>query len=293
MKNIYEQVSDNRQKSWLIIGLFIAFIAVVAYVIVVGFQLDYSFLGLALIFSGFSGIGSYFWSDKLVIAMSGAKEADPRQYRIFHQVAENLSGVARLPKPKLYVIEDSALNAFATGRDPKHASVAVTTGLLEHLNRTQLEGVVGHELAHVKNYDTLLLSVVAILVGSIAILVDLVSRSFWFGGRDRDDRRGGSGVMAVLAILALVLAPLVATLIKLAISRRREFYADAWSAKLTRYPEGLIQALEILHTKNHPLRNGSPAIAHLYIANPLGSKVANLFSTHPPVEERIAALKGL
>jgi heat shock protein HtpX len=297
MRNIYEQVSSNQQKSWLVIGGFIAFITAAVYILVLGFDLDLSFVGLALIFSGVSGIGSYYYSDRLVLAMTHAKPADPNEHRKFHQVAENLAGVARIPKPKLYVIQDQSLNAFATGRNPKHAAVAATTGLLESLNRTQLEGVVAHELAHVKNYDTLLMSVVAILAGSLAILVNWMSRMMIFGGGRRDDRGKAGGIMMLLGLVVLILAPIVATIIKLAISRRREFLADAWAAKLTRYPQGLIEALEILHSQNRPLRHASPATAHMFITNPLGRQqvgnyINNLFSTHPPVEARIAALRG-
>ena len=300
MKNIYEQVSTNREKSWLVIGIFIAFVTAAIWILVQGFELDLGFVGLALIFSGLSGIGSFFFSDSRVLALNHANPADPHEQRTFYQVTENLAGVARIPMPKLYVIHDPALNAFATGRDPKHAAIVVTTGMLERLNRTQLEGVVGHELAHVKNYDTLLMSVVAILAGSLMIIIDWFTRMMWWGGGKRSDRdqRDSGVVMTILAILVLILAPVVATIIKLAISRRREFYADAWSAKLTRFPEGLIQALEILATQNRPMHQASPATAHLFITQPvsrqaqLGGGIANLFSTHPPIEERIRALRG-
>lgn len=228
--------------------------------------------------------------------MSGAKPADPKHEKIFFQVTENLSTVARIPMPKLYVIEDSGLNAFATGRDPKHAAVAVTRGLLEALNRTQLEGVVAHELAHVKNYDTLLMTVVAVMVGFLAILVDWVQRMLWFGGnRDNDDDRKSTPILAIIGLVMIILSPLIANLIKLAISRRREFYADAWAAKLTRYPDGLIQALEII-SQNPKVSSSHNATAHLFIQNPvknLGKNMTNLFSTHPPVEQRIMALKGM
>lgn len=294
MKNIYEQVSENRFKSLVVISFFFAFITAAMYAIGVGLELDRSFIYLAFGFSAITSLGSYYFSDKIVLSLSGARPADRKIDKIFYQVTENLTTVAGIPMPKLYVMEDGGLNAFATGRNPKNAAVCVTRGLLENLNRTQLEGVVAHELAHIRNYDTLLMTVVAIMVGSLSIIADWVLRSTMFGGRRRDDENKAGGILAIIGIIALIVSPIVAELIKLAISRRREFYADAVSAKLTRYPEGLIQALEII-SHNPGVRTAQSATAHMFIESPLkttGQKISNLFATHPPVAERIKALKG-
>ncbi len=300
MVNVYEQVANNRLKSLLIIAGFILFVVGVAYILVIGLNLDPSWVGLALIFSGLSSLGSYYFSDKVILAMANAHPADPNQDRVLYSVTENLSQVARVPQPHLYIIEDSAFNAFATGRDPQHAALAVTSGLVSNLNRTQLEGVIGHEISHIANYDTRLMSIVTILVGFLAILTDWFWRaSFWgIGGRrkDRDSENGGS-ILFMVGIVLAILAPVVATLIKLAISRRREFLADAYSAKLTRFPQGLIEALKIIDQDSEPLQSASTATAHLYIVNPFkgGSGfvrgLTNLFNTHPPIEERIHALE--
>lgn len=304
MVNVYEQVADNQRKSLFIVIAFVAFIALTAYVLVQGLGLDPSWLGIALIFAGFSTLGSYYFSDKIILGLSGAHPADPNEDRVLYSVTENMARVARVPLPKLYILEDPALNAFATGRDPEHAAIAVTRGLLNRLNRTQLEGVVGHEISHVVDYDTRLMSIVTILVGFVAIITDWFWRaSFWgIGGRRRNDDRDSEGgqlqlILFIVGIVLAILAPFIATLIKLAISRRREFLADASSAKLTRYPEGLIQALQIISEDPVPLKSASTATAHLYISNPfkdgkgIGQSITNLFNTHPPIEERIAALQ--
>jgi heat shock protein HtpX len=295
MKNIYEQVSENQFKSLVVVSFFFAFITAALYLIGVGLDLDQSFIYMAFGFSALTSVGSYYFSDKIVLGLSGARPADHKTDKVFFQVTENLVTVAGIPMPKLYVIEDQGMNAFATGRNPQNAAVCATRGLLNNLNRTQLEGVVAHELAHVRNYDTLLMTVVAIMVGSLSIIADWVLRASMFGGRRRrDDENSAGGIMAILGMVALIISPIVAELIKLAISRRREFYADAVSAKLTRYPEGLIQALEII-SKDPRVDTAQSATAHLFIANPLGNvgqKMSGLFATHPPVSERIKALKG-
>lgn len=298
MVNIYEQVANNQRRSVFIILAFIAFIIGTTFVLVEGLNLDPTWLGIALIFAGVSSWVSYYYSDKIVLTISGARPADPNEDRMLFSVTENMARVARVPMPKLYILDDRALNAFATGRDPDHAALAVTSGLLGRLNRTQLEGVVGHEISHIVDYDTRLMSIVTILVGFIALITDWFWRaSFWgFGGRRRNDRDSEGGelgaVLFFAGIILAILAPIIATLIKLAISRRREFLADASSAKLTRYPEGLIQALEIIGEDPVPLHNASTATAHLFITNPFKKgTIANLFSTHPPIEERIAALR--
>jgi heat shock protein HtpX len=297
MKNIYEQVDANKQKSNLIVFLFITFITTASFLLAYAFGYDFSVVGIALIISGMISFSSYYYSDKIILSLSNAKPANKEEHFIFYTVAENLSQAAGLPMPKLYVIEDTALNAFATGRDPKHAVVCATTGILERLDRTELEGVVAHELSHIQNYDIRLMAVVTILVGIITLMSDILLRTRFQGG----DRKEGGQLQAVLFIVGIVLAllsPVIANLIKLAISRRREFLADAAGAKLTRYPEGLARALEKISSDTEPLEAANKATAHLYITNPLKNRhdsvgwFSGMFNTHPPVENRIAALRS-
>ena len=300
MKNYYELVDANKFKSNLVIVGFIAFITVSAYFIgsALGYGLD--FVGFALIFSGLASFASYYYSDRIVLSLSGAKPAKRSDYFDYYTVTENLSHVAHIPLPALYVIEDTALNAFATGRDPKHAVLVATTGILAKLNRTELEGVIGHELSHIKNYDIRLMGIVTILIGVVTLLADYLLRFSFYGGRRRDRDEAGQ-LQAVFMLVGLVLAllsPLIAQLIRLAISRRREFLADASSATLTKYPEGLASALEKLAADKEPLEAANKATAHLYIVNPLKNRhdavgwFAGLFNTHPPVAERIKALRS-
>ena len=294
---IYKQISANKAKTWLIILLFIVFFFVVSYVLGKALGYGLSFAGIMLIISGLISFFSYFNSDKIVLSMSGAKPADKNSHRAFYATVENLSIAAGLPMPKVYVVDDPAPNAFATGRDPKHAAVAATTGLLEKLNKAELEGVVAHELSHVGNYDTRLMGIVSILVGSIAILADVFLRSmFWGGDRDRDSR--GNQIFMIIGIVAAILAPIAATLIQLAVSRRREYLADASGALLTRYPDGLADALLKIAADPKPLKHASNATAHFYIVNPFKGKAAKsfltgLFSTHPPVEDRVRILRAV
>ena len=302
MVNIYENVDRNKWMSVVIVGCFITFVVGVTYIFARGMGFDLSIVGIALIFSGIMSFASYYFSDSMILSLSGAREANRKQNFQFYTVAENLVMAAQLPMPKLYVIDDTAMNAFATGRDPQHAVVCATTGLLDKLNRTELEGVIAHELSHVRNYDTRLMSIVTILVGLVALLADWFLRaSFWGSGR-RSKSDGESGQLQMLFFVAgLVLAllsPIISQLIQLAISRRREFLADASSAALTKYPNGLISALKKLNADKEPLEAANKATAHLYIVNPLRnvsgarSWFAGLFDTHPPVAERIAALEG-
>ena len=239
---------------------------------------------------------SYWWSDKIVLSMSGAKPADHNSNMELYHLVENLSITAGLPMPKIYLINDPAPNAFATGRDKKHAVVAVTTGLLGMLNKNELEGVIAHELSHIGNRDILLQSAVVVLVGLIAILSDMFIRSrFLFGSRDDDNK--ASGILAIVGVIFIVLSPIIATLIQLAISRQREFLADSSGALLTRYPEGLASALQKIGSYSAPMKKASNAMAHMYISNPFGARavkgISKLFMTHPPVEERIQALRGM
>ena len=266
------------------------------------FGYDLSLVGIALIFSGITSFFSYYYSDKIILSISGARPATRQEFFDYYTVAENLSMSAQLPMPKLYVIDDESMNAFATGRDPKHAVVCATTGLISRLDRSELEGVVAHELAHIQNYDIRLMSIVTILVGFIALLADwMIRMSFWGGGGRRESKNSSQIglIIFVLGLLLALMSPLIANLIKLAISRRREFLADATAAKLTRYPEGLARALEKLSRDTQPLKAANKATAHLYITNPLKNHAkdsvgwfAGMFSTHPPIDERIKALRG-
>lgn len=309
MKNIYEIQASNKLKSNLVIIGFMVFVTLVIYVLsqAFGVYMGYEpgglgYAGMALIVSGIMSFGSYYYSDKIVLTISGAKEAKRSEYFDFYTVSENLALAAGLPKPKLYVINDSAPNAFATGRDPDHAVVCATTGLLDKLNRTELEGVIAHELTHVKNYDIRLMSIVSVLVGTVALLGDWFMRmSFWGrGGRSKDNEGNAGAIFLALGLLFAILAPIIAQLIRLAISRRREFMADAGSVAITRQPSGLISALKKISADTEPLEVANKATAHLYIANPFKNKrndglstFANLFNTHPPMSERLKALEEM
>ena len=253
------------------------------------------------IFSVLMNIASYWWSDKIVLKMSGAKPARREEFFDLYTVTENLSIAAGLPMPKLYVIQDPAPNAFATGRNKEHAVVAATTGLLQILDRSELEGVIAHELSHIGNRDILISTVVVVLVGFITLLADFFTRSLWFGGGGRRERGGGQlgAILMIVGIVLTILSPIIATLMQLAISRKREFLADASGALLTRYPEGLASALQKIAQYSRPMMKANHATAHLFIANPFGHKAnggvsffTKIFSTHPPVVERVKALLG-
>lgn len=252
-------------------------------------------LYVAVAFALLMNFGSYWFSDKLVLSMTKARPATREEFFDFYTVTENLTIADGLPMPKLYVIEDPAPNAFSTGRDEKHAIVCATTGLLSMMTRTELEGVVAHELSHIKNKDILLSTVAVVLAGFVAIVANIFLRVSFLGGGNRD--RGNSGaIIAVVAIIGAILAPIAAQLIQLAISRRREFLADASGALLTRYPEGLASALEKIGAYSAPMQNASPATAHLFISSPFGARamqgISRLFMTHPPIEDRVRALLG-
>jgi heat shock protein HtpX len=243
-------------------------------------------------------IAGYWYSDKIALASARAVPADPTHYKELHNIVENLSITTGLPKPKVYIIPDAAPNAFATGRNAAHASVAVTQGLLQILDRSELEGVIAHELSHIGNRDILLQSMVAVLVGFVSLIANIFTRSLWWGGgRSSDDDNRGGSVLAIVGIIFIILSPIIATLIQLAISRKREYLADASGALLTRYPDGLANALRKISAYSRPMATANNATAHMYIANPFGSKafsgLANLFMTHPPVEKRIQALTDM
>lgn len=298
---IYSSISANKTKTWLIMFLFVVFITTVVYIFSRALGYGLYLVVFALIFGGLTSIGSYYYSDKLVLATSGAKEIKITDNPELFRTVENLCIGDGLPTPRIYIINDPSPNAFATGRGPKNSVICFTTGILEKLNKVELEGVTAHELSHVKNYDIRLMGVVAILVGFIALLANLFMQQLWFGGmgRDREDR--GSNFQAIFLVIGIVLAilsPIAATLIQLAVSRKREFLADASGALLTRYPEGLAEALEKISKDPTPLRKANNATAHLFIVNPFKGKTAkslfsSLFDTHPPVEERIKALREM
>lgn len=297
--SIHSQIQGNITKTYIIMSAFVAFVVIVAYVLGVSLGYGTNFMWIAVLFSVVSSFASYYWGDKMVLAMSGAKPANRKLHFDFFTVAENLAIAAGLPKPKLYVIDDTAMNAFATGRDPSHAVVCATTGILAKLERRELEGVIAHELSHIKNFDTRLMAVVAVLVGTVAFLADMFLRNLWWGrGRNRDDDRGAGQIMLVVGIALAIITPIVATLIQLAVSRRREFLADASAADLTRYPEGLARALEKLTNDKEVLEAATNATAHLYITNPFKGKqyaawFSGLFNTHPPIMERIKILRAM
>ncbi len=296
--SIYEAASANRWRTVLLIAVFTALVAVLAY-----FVGDYfapgggiAVLPFALAISGGSALVSYFAGDKLILAQSQARELGPSEEPQLRNIVEALALGLGVPTPKIYVIDDSAPNAFATGRDPQHASIAVTSGLIDKLDRTELEGVIAHELSHVGNSDIRVMVLVVVLVGTVALLADWMWRSmFWGRGRDRD-RGGGGAIIAVIAIALAVLTPIIATLIQLAVSRQREYLADASGALLTRYPPGLASALRKIAADKEPLEVANKATAALYIANPLKDAPAffdHLFDTHPPIEERIKRLEAM
>ena len=294
MASLYTQQSKNVFRTWVLMTVFLVLIVAIGFV----FSQYYgnsAILYVAVVFSFAMNIGAYWFSDKVAIASVGAKPADETQYIELHRIVENLAITAGLPKPRVYIIEDPQPNAFATGRDKEHAVIAVTTGLLAMMDRSELEGVIAHELAHVGNRDILVMTVVVVLVGIISVLANIAIHMSQFGG---GDRRNNNPLILVAFVASIILAPLAAQLIQLAVSRKREFLADASGALLTRYPEGLASALQKISSYRAPMARASTTTAHLFISNPFGAHpagawVSKLFSTHPPVEERIAALKGL
>lgn len=298
--NVYSQIQGNKTKTWILITGFIAFITFVAWILGEAMGYGTSWIATAVILSLILSLGSYFWGDQLILAMSGAREADRKRDFDLFTVTENLAIAAGLPKPKLYVIEDTAMNAFATGRDPQHAVVVATTGIIERLDRRELEGVIAHELSHVKNYDIRLMLIVGVLVGTLAFLADWFLRSLWWGGgrRRNNDERSGGGLFMLVGIVLAILSPILATIIQLAISRQREYLADASGAYLTRYPEGLARALAKLNGDREVLEAATNATAHLYIVNPFkgknfGAWFSGLFDTHPPIADRIKRLREM
>lgn len=298
MATLYTQQTHNIRKTWLLMAGFLVMVIAIGYG--VSWYMGNPFiLYLAVVFALVMNVVSYWQSDKVVLKMTGAKRVEKADYPELYNVVENLAITTGLPMPKVYVMEDPAPNAFATGRNPEHAVVAATTGLLNILERNELEGVMAHEMAHIGNRDMLVMTVAVVLAGFVAIVADLLMRSMLFGGGDRDNR--GNAIIMILGLVGIILAPLAAKLIQLAVSRRREYLADTTGALTTRYPEGLASALEKISQYSRPMRKASHATAHLFISDPFGQagprsltqKISGLFATHPPAAERIARLRRM
>jgi heat shock protein HtpX len=308
---VFDQVTSNKRRSALMIAIFVAFVVLLGFVVQYLMGFGFVALGLALVVAVGMSFGAYWKSDAIALRMSHARPADPVEHARLHNLVEGLCIAGGLPKPALYIVDDDAPNAFATGRDPKHAAIAVTTGLLAKLNRVELEGVLAHELSHIKNYDILVSTLAVTLVGIVTLVADFAMRWLWWGGprhrNDRNESSNGVGVLfAMVGLVLLVLSPLVGRLMQAAVSRRREALADVSGVALTRYPPGLISALEKLRDDQTVVHSGSRATAHLWIESPIprnddephhdrgdSSRLNRLFDTHPPLEERIAALREL
>lgn len=301
---MYEQIAANKRRSVLLIVGFVALVALLGFF--VGRLIGYGTIGtvLALIVSGVMAFGSYWYSDKVALTVSRAQPADPKQYQRLYNVIEGLCIAGGLPMPKVFIVTDPAPNAFATGRNPKHASVAVTTGLLDMMTRVELEGVLAHELSHIRNYDVLVSTLAVTLLGTVAIISDTVIRlTWWNGGRTRrdGDHNDANNPLAIIGFAMLILSPIIGKLFQLALSRRRETLADVSAVQMTRYPPGLISALEKLQADSTVTHSATRATAHLWIENPVPraeaegklSRLNRLFDTHPPLEERIALLQEL
>jgi heat shock protein HtpX len=300
---MFELIKANKRRSALLIIAFIVLVSLVGMAFGLLFGSGPVWAIVALVFSGAMAFASYWKADSIALAVSRAKPADSQQYQRLHNLVEGLCIAAGLPKPRVFIVDDPAPNAFATGRNPKHAAIAVTTGLLEKLNRVELEGVIAHELSHVRNYDILVSTLAVTLVGSIALLTNIGMRMMWWnGGRERrsGDRDGGNP-LAILGLVLLIFAPLIAKLMQAAVSRRRETLADVSACQMTRYPPGLISALEKLRDDTTVTHSATTATAHLWIEQPMSGvgdngkfgRLNRMFDTHPPLEERIALLREL
>jgi heat shock protein HtpX len=295
--SFYDQISNNKRDSVLLGILVFSFLIGIIYIIGViltpGFSFGFlTFAGIIIILYSYA---SYSYGDKVVLAATRAKpiKYGDRKYIHLTNVVDGLSIAAGIPKPKIYIIESEEMNAFATGKDPKHASIAVTTGLLNNLDRDELEGVIGHEMSHIRNYDIRFATYIAVLVGLVAILSDLLMRSFWFGGGRRDKEEKGFDLLIIVGLILAIFAPIIVRLVQFAISRRREFLADASSAELTRYPEGLASALEKIMKVNEGKMKVSEAVSHLFFVDPRKSALDSLFATHPDIRERIKILRSM
>lgn len=297
---MFESISKNKVKTFFIIVVFACFIAALVYFISLWlFEDSYIAIAIAFILALISSLISYFTCDKMVLSLNGARVATKEEFLQLNEILEGLCIAANLPLPKLYVIESNALNAFATGRNPKNSVICVTTALIEKLDKNEIEGVLAHELSHIKNYDIRLSAVVTVMVGFIVMLSDFVSRMlFWGGGSsDDNDSKGGNPILMIIGLICLILAPIFGNLMKLALSRRREYLADASAVELTRNPDGLISALEKISADPDELKTANKATANMYIVNPFKGerkkKQSNIWSTHPATEDRIEAIRNL
>lgn len=297
---IYDRIASNRRRTLLLMAVFFVIVALAATAVGIVAGLPPGLAPIVIVFIGIFVVFSYYGSDKVALNVAGARQVGEAEEKELYRVVENLCIGSGLPMPKVYVIEDQSMNAFATGRDPEHASIAVTRGLMNKLERRELEGVLAHELSHIGNRDTLLMGTVVVLIGLLALLADIGLRLTWFGAGTRRSYGGrnskGAGIIVVVALLFIILSPIIARIIAMAVSRQREYLADASGALLTRFPEGLASALEKISGDTDPLDQATKATEHLYFVNPLSphkSKLNNLFSTHPPVEERIRLLRAM
>lgn len=297
MPNIYQNISSNKRDTVVIMTLFIAVVCFIGWFFGSYFSEGggVSYISFALLIAGISSLFSYYNSDKIVLLVSGAKEVTPEEAPDLHNLVENMSIASGILKPRVFVIQDTAMNAFATGRDPQHGVICFTTGIIENLEKRELEGVVAHEMSHIGNFDTRLMSIVSILVGSISLLADWFTRGLFFRKRRSNNDSELGGLLFLIGIIFIILSPIIATLIKLAISRKREYLADSTASLITRYPKGLADALRKLAGDREILEAANSATAHLYIKDPVRSRVAGfmsgLFDTHPPIEERIRRLE--
>ncbi|PIR03182.1 MAG: zinc metalloprotease HtpX [Candidatus Magasanikbacteria bacterium CG11_big_fil_rev_8_21_14_0_20_43_7] len=293
---MYSQIDSNKRKTIILITIFIAIITGIGYFLAEYMDYGYGAMGVAVGISLLMTLVSYFQGDKIALASTGAKQIAQKDNPYVYRMVENLCITAGIPVPKIHIIPSPALNAFATGRDPEHASIAFTSGIIEALENEELEGVAAHELSHVKNYDIRVMTIVVVLVGAIALISDMFFRMHFFGGgrRSNNDSGKAGGIIMIVGIVLLILSPIIAELIKLAISRKREYLADASGALLTRYPEGLARALEKISASSATLPHASAATAHLFISNPFKKgSVSGLFSTHPPMKDRVEKLRGM
>jgi heat shock protein HtpX len=296
---MFDEVNKNKMKSFFMVFIFIIIIGVLGAALGIYLGNTYFGVGIAVMFSLIYSLISYYSGDSMILAMSGARPVTKKEFPYLYHTIEGLSLSAGIPVPKAYVIDDSAMNAFATGRDPKNASITVTTGLLAVMNREELEGVIAHEMSHIKNYDIRFMMLTAVLVGIVTLLSDFLLRSFLWGGKSRESKSGNqlTLILIIVGLVLAVLSPIIGQLIQLAISRKREFMADASAAILTRYPPGLASALKKISKDPDPLvDHANKATAHLFISTPFrkkGSALAHLFSTHPPIEERVKRLEAM
>lgn len=298
---MYDDIRNNKIKTGIIVAIFLLLITLIVYYVCMAFDLGIISIVIAMVFSVATSWVSYYYSDRIVLSINKAHPATPEQYQKLNNILDGLMVSSGLEnRPKLYVVDDSQPNAFATGRDPQNAVICVTTGLLEKMDYYELEGVVAHELSHIKNYDIRLSAVVSVMVGFIVILADWVSRALFLGIGDRDNDSKGNPILMIIGLICLILAPIFGQLMQLALSRRREYLADASAVELTRNPDGLISALRKLDSDSHQLKTANNATAYMYIVNPFKSnakdgkkKKTSLFSTHPSIDDRIQAIQNL